>query len=210
MINKLFLLLTLLLLTVTAGAQVRSISSSDYWTAIRNSSGSGDAKTTREIESSQFWEEGKLTETHNITIETIVPDHIHYLRESTTLKAKTSLEMFRVGEQYYCKQNKAAWKKSNESCLGESMSGFAADSDTDFTLEDATLNGKAVKLYVLRVTEKYRDGVINVTYKTWIGEDGRRTRSETERLNQPERTRFVRSTSYEYDPANIKIEAPIR
>ena len=125
-------------------------------------------------------------------------------------------ELIQIGEAYYCRTNDGIWKKSNQWCGELRISSLPMATSSKFTIEDTKINNQAVKLYQQYITykneyssNKAKEGLSYFQDKFWVDSNGFILRREWELgLLEPKKTYETMVTIYEYNPKDLKIEAP--
>jgi hypothetical protein len=144
-----------------------------------------------------------------IVTERISPDRFRLIEESDGQQ----VEIIRVGEKGYIRQNNADWKEeSGPGIIERTGCGTLVESAVYKVIENSDLDGKTVDLY--EMTKKLNDqscgdnGKFQSIGRYWISKDGLLLKTE-EIYEDVEKTSFKRTiTIYEHDP-NIKIESPV-
>ena len=144
-----------------------------------------------------------------IVTERISPDRFRRIEESNGQQ----VEIIRVGENRYIRENDGEWKEESGSGIIERTGcGALVESAVYKVIENSDLDGKTVDLY--EMTKKLNDqscgdnGKFESIGRYWISKDGLLLKTE-EIYEDVEKTSLKRKvTIYEHDP-NIKIESPI-
>lgn len=144
--------------------------------------------------------------------ETIPPDRHHWLFESGDEKK----EMIDVGARRYIRLNGGKWKRDDRGGIGAGMGcGDEIESVTYTANENVKLDAKVATLYeeIEKIKKSYcsdEKGPQVYTRRHWITNEGLLLKTETtvEVVGKNSVSRYT--TSYEYNPKNLKITAPIK
>lgn len=155
--------------------------------------------------------ESKFVEISKRIYEILPPDRTRWIFESDEERK----EIVQIGQRRFVRINNGEWKEDNGSRLG---AGMGVNADIEYELykvdENAELNGRKIKLYErsqgLKNFSSDKDRREVWTTRFWITKDGvlMQTQNETEDVDSKFITRTT--TDYEYNPKDLKIEAPIK
>ncbi len=197
----------------------RQISKEDYYQSFRAASKQRFETSRREISQLKDYKDGELINTTEAVDEYLIPDKYH--RTSTRIfndRIEKS-EFISINKTYYCRKNDADWEQSSKGCIFGSGSGGPSNIvNSKYTVEEAKINNQKVNLYQEYTTykniyspSKDKEGLSYWQQKMWVSKDGFILREETEvGLLEPKRRYWQKTTAYEYNPKNLKIEAPIK
>lgn len=142
--------------------------------------------------------------------EVIRPDKSRWLSIVTENDVSIRTESIIIGNFLYQRVNDGEWTKTELGGNGIGIgNGIGATQDTIFryTVTSVTLNNQSVQLFEENIITKY----FLDKKRIWISTEGLILKSEqtTEEVKPNKlRTRIV--TEYEYNPQDLKIEAPIK
>ncbi len=201
-----------LALTSAAFSQIKQISSSEFYTASSTADKLMYENSRRVVIKTETLENGAVTSSVTKTDERLLPDKRRYLTVEKKDGKETSLEFIYIGTIEYRRENGGQWTKKDLRGMGMgSGTGSGSASVVQFTEESDFVEGvPARKLKELRVTQSSA-GLMSDEFTAWYDERGFLVRSEGVKGNLEPRTVKVRSVAtYEYNPSNLKIEAPIK
>lgn len=134
----------------------------------------------------------------------------------TTFGSQTStLEVIKIKTQFFCRENNGKWKKSKEDCspvsfLGATVGPTTTKSTTEIVMEGGTKVEVVATISVFKSSKGEDYDVVN-EQKVFINLDGTIAREVfTAKMVGAEIFDFRWTTIYEYDPKDLKIEAPIK
>jgi hypothetical protein len=220
-IFRLCLLLPVLLalLASITLAQSKDITREEYQAPWRAALKKAETLNRRHIQKSEFYRDNKLVLTEEWQYEYVMPDRIHYLHIRSREGKTQRTEQINIGNTLYCKQGDAPWTSPLVgSCVGRSGGTFGSAFEHErYTVEDVRLDGKHLKHYHSYITAYNRfpqDPEKNFTSFSesvyWLNADGLLVREEYRggRLD-PQVIDDQIIDTYEYNPKDLKIEAPI-
>ena len=228
--NPLKLLLVLAMFALSASslsAQAEKTLTEDEYVDVVDSAFDATAKRIRRVTKTVV----SFTEGHEIGSETateefIPPDSWHKLRQLRAGSESTSFEIIEVGDAKYKRSNQDMWAKwyrmpynevkvtyvGFEDVMTVTYQAFETDygEAVKYTSRPSVLNGHQAVLYS-KVSNGLKNGNARIGIEEiWVSSAGlvlrvMATRSEVEPI-WTKRTEI----SYEYDPKDLKIEAPIK
>lgn len=169
----------------------------------------------REITEEETYEGGKLKEKRKTVGEFIPPDKYHFITVELVGEKSRKSETFIIDRIYYCRKDDGEWTKSEKGCGG---SGGGREGGPDslvnvkFTSEETKLNTERAILYQEYMTYIFPEEKLSYSLdKFWINEEGFMLRREKEYGSvEPKFVRSKKTEVYEYNPKDLKIEAPIK
>lgn len=216
--HHILLLIFCFSLTISAFSQTKEITREDYYQPFRLGLKKKSATSRRVITRQENYREGKLFSTTEITDEFLVPNKRHYMEVEKFADHTNKSELIQIGEVYYCRRNDGELKQSQSWCSGGSASGLSNIVSSKFTVEDTKINNKTSKFYKnytiyknIHSPNKDKEGLSYYQHNFWIDSNGFILREEMRSgLLEPERIYRQMTNIYEYNPQNLKIEAPIK
>lgn len=215
--RKIILLLTFCLITtLSIFSQAKQITSEEYYQPFREALKKQQDTTRRNITLQENYRDGKLFSTTEITDEFIKPDKRLYLEVNKLPNHIYKSELIQIGKTYYCRRNDGEWKQSKSWCSGGSTSGISNVVSSTYRVDDTQFNNQPAKLYQQYTTykntyspNKDKEGLSYWQSKFWLNSKGFILSEEyKDGLLEPERIYSKQTSSYEYNPQNLKIEAP--
>lgn len=205
-----------LAMTTSVFAQAKTISHDDFYEAYRAALDKEETVSWRKITKKQELKNGKAERTVEITEEFLKPDRRRYVNVQKTDKSSDKNELIQIGKVYYCRKNESEWTKSENWCSLSGLYATPADAISKYSVEAAKINNQQLKLYQNYTTwiDKSSDGKKAETHywheKIWFSKAGLIVRLEIETgLVEPQTVYLKWVDTYEYNPKNIKIEAPV-
>lgn len=167
--------------------------------------------------------DGSSQNSYTLISEKIFPDKTRSLLIHTSGNVTKKKEEIRIGYFLYQRIDDGKWTKTDlRKGNGAGYGNGVGDGDGDgsrnikitnkFTAVESDLNGQGVTLYEKLTTVEYTN--LYTTFsseKFWINKEGLILKKESKSgyLN-PEKIGFQNTTEYEYNPKDLKIEAPIK
>ncbi len=201
-----------LALTSAAFSQIKQITSSEF-----NQASSAAYKlmyeTSRRVNlKTETFENGAVISSVTKTEERLLPDKTRYLTVENKDGKETSLELIYIGTIEYRRENGGEWTKKDLRGSGMgSGTGGGSTSVVQFTEESDFAEGvPARKLKEMRITQS-SEGLMFDEFIAWYDQRGFLLRSERTKGNlEPKNVKTRSVATYEYDPGDLKIEAPIQ
>jgi len=163
--------------------------------------------------------DGNFRITFSEISETILPDKTRNLTIQTTDGVIEKSEEIKIGFFLYERINDGKWTKTDlrkvvygHSLCGNRIIKSDAKITNKYNVAEEFLNGQQTMFYEGLTTVEYSNSYATFSQsKFWINKDSLILRNETTigRLN-PERIEEQTLTEYEYNPKDLKIEAPIK
>lgn len=144
----------------------------------------------------------------------LTPNKKYYKNVRTTNGEAQTVEQTKIGKIIYCRENNGKWTRSKSSCEISSISPVSKIEESKFSADDVKLKNEDVKLYENNFI--YSSGFSGSPirffkrHKIWINKDGLLLREEVENGSVGEEMPNKEVIVYEYNPKDLKIEAPIK
>jgi hypothetical protein len=213
-----FLVLIACTLSISAQAfgQAEKVLTEDEYDSAIDSTFEATSKRIRRVKKMVVsFTEGREIGSESASEEFIPPDSWHLLRILRAGSDATSFEIIEVGDAKYKRANQDIWSKWDRTKFTEMTiryEGFFNDNGkaTKYTARPSVLNGQEVVLYS-KVSNPLGHNRIGIGIEEiWVSLAGLVMRVlATESEEQPIWTKRT-EISYEYDPKDLKIEAPIK
>jgi hypothetical protein len=213
-----FLMIVSLATAINIFGQAKEITKEEYYQPFRDALKKGQEISRRNVTQRENYKEGKLSGTEDFIDEYIKPNRRHYIHSEKFADRTQKIELIQIGETYYCRRDDGNWKQSKNWCADGGTFGISNVVNSKFTVETTKLINQNVKLYEQFTTykntyspDKDKEGLSYWQSKFWLNDKGFILREETiDGLLQPERIYWKQVETYEYNPKDLKIEAPIK
>jgi hypothetical protein len=205
-------------ITINVFSQIKEITRENYFQKRREVIKNRLATSRRETTRQDYYRDGRLFSTKEITDEYLLPDKRHYLEVEKFADRTNKSELVQIGKTTFCRNNDSQWKQSTGWCSGgDGNGGFSNIVGSKFTVEDAKIGNTTVRLYKQYITykntdsaDKDKEGLSYYQVGYWIDSEGFLLREAAESgLLKPERIYDRMTKNYEYNPQNLKIEVPV-
>lgn len=153
--------------------------------------------------------------TENIR-EFLLPNRYRFIETEKYGDKVRKNEIVLIDDIYYCRKDGGEWTKSQKGCGGGGFSGISDLVSSKFTVEETKLDGKSAKLFQQYTTYIFpikteKEELAYFQDKFWIDEKGFILQREMEYGSvEPSFVRSKQTDVYEYNPKDLKIEAPIK
>jgi hypothetical protein len=206
----------LLLTAVCIFGQTKTISASEYQSALSQGYGIADTMTHRITTVEEYFRDGKKTGFERHLNETIPPDKERYLFESEFGGKSEKREKIKIKGVSYCKEGTAKWTRA--SC--DRFTGIPSSSAIreEFTLTEIRVDDKLVRRFRKLLTygmsdDKKTDSIRRMYWETTFDTDqsGKLIGMESTRGHaDSDDWKAISKTTYEYGLVNLRIEAPLK
>lgn len=215
--KKLFLLLIFsLTISTSIFGQLKALTEKDYELAQDNAHSKMDKIARRVVTMTNKYKNGVLDSTESLIQEYLPPNKEKW--ESFTKKdgvITEKLQLYYIGDFEYRKEGDGIWQKrnlkGNGSGEGDIISGKEVKNLKQYLVFDTKLEEKNVSLYLFyRVYDLGK--TLNFYFnRKWLDSSGLILKEETKESDIfPENVTLMESVNYEYNPKDLKIEAPIK
>lgn len=198
--------------TSAAVSQVKQISSKEFYAASAIGNKLLYENSRRVLTKSETLENGAVISSVTKTEEKLLSDRTRYLTVENKNGEETSLELIYIGSIEYRRENGGQWTKKDLRGMGIG-SGISSGTPSlaQYTVESDFVEGiAALKFKALLVTQSSAEGLLFNESIAWYDQRGFLLRLERAAGNLDPRTVKTRSVAEcEYDPSDLKIEAPI-
>lgn len=206
-------LLFILLNALFAFGQKRKITSGEYFSA-HSAALQKEQSVARRVETLTERYSGGNTEKKTTTVfESLSPDRYRRLIREQLGDSVTENESIRLGNFLYERKTDDAWTKVGvtDSEIPKKSGANCADCySQQMTVEQTFLNNVSVYLYEVFYIHRNDTGSTYIVEKKWISEEGLPLKTETSvRHLETKIERLKTVTTYEYNPTDLKVEAPI-
>ena len=197
----------------------KQISKEDYYQIFREANKKRFDTSRRESSQLKEYKDGKLLYTVEFVSEYLPPDKYHSVTIQNFNDSTKKNESIIINKIRYCRKDDGDWKQTNEYCgYGAGIGGPSNIISTKYTVKDTKINDQKAKLYEEFTvyknnysSNKDKEGFSFWQERYWLSEDGFILREESgSGLLEPERLYRQETITYEYNPKNLEIEAPIK
>jgi hypothetical protein len=221
-----YALLLLILLTSSAisFAQAKEITRDEFSTTYYSALDKAQEIARRQISKRESYKTGKVDSVNTWTYEFIPPFRHRIAYEKSTGTASTHAEEVRIEGDSYCRTDSKPWVKSGGTCIDpkirlqtQSVFQVLGKVSSDYTAEKTVENGKELVIY--REYTKYKNTVPTnpepdklwfAENRFWLNGDGLIVRQEIKQgVTGSPQIRSDWIDTYDYEPSNLQIEAPI-
>lgn len=199
-------------------AQTKEITDKEFYQSYRTALQNGKEISRRSVTKRENLRDGILSSKEEYVSAYLLPDKKFYSHKEIFSDKTQTVELIQIGEVYYCRRNNEDWKQSKSWCAaGGSGFGLPNKTSSKFTVEVVKSGDEKLKLYREYTTykntyspNKDKEGLSYWQKKFWINEAGLVIKEESENgLIEPVQIRWTQVETYEYNPNDLKIEAPI-
>jgi hypothetical protein len=213
-----FLLIFCLVFSLVSFGQTKEITRKAYYEVFYESLEKVKDISRRSIASVENHKDGKLDSTEEYVDEYIKSDIRRYFHSEKLTNKNRKIELIQIGKDYYCRRDDGDWKKSTNWCADGSAFGLSNIISERFTVEPIIVKGEDLNLFENYTTykntyspNKDKEGLSYFQRKFWLNKDGLILKEEIiNGLIEPKRLYWQQTKTYEYNPKNLKIEAPIK
>ena len=151
--------------------------------------------------------------------EFIPPNRSHTITQRKTGKGIVMEEWISIGEKAYYRKANEEWQVAKEETVSGRGTGFGSGAKPIKTIEYNLIRGQTIKnqkadLYETVTTETYNlenNSYSNTFIKRfWFDEKGLLLKTEEQNKHKSTIQTYNITVDYEYNPKNLKIEAPIK
>jgi hypothetical protein len=217
--NKIALLIMVCLMTLTINciAQTKSITKKEYETVQHIAEANFEKIPNISSTKIEEYVDGKLTKTSVITEESIPPKKMKWTEIGTSGNQITKLEIITIHNVEYKRENGRVWVKKdfgksedNDESSGFTITGQESPNQKRYSVEEAKFNNQIVRIYSVSTIYNYDPNVV-YSYRRWINSDNLILKSE-DISSEIKSGAVIRHEIVlrEYNPKNLKIEAPIK
>jgi hypothetical protein len=215
--KKNIFLITLILigLSLPIFAQQKKLTSQEFFAPIHVAGDIIFKTSRREKMTRKVYSGSDLKYTEIEIKEFIVPDKEHHISIKEENGKTEKSELIKIGNTFYHRKDGDNWTKEKNMKLPISFFGIPVPISEEFSVEDTKINNKPAKLYrwlAIYYQDQIKKSEENKYYsenKYWINNQGFRVKEEfTTGKFKPKTITSHRLYEYEYNPKDLKIEAP--
>jgi hypothetical protein len=168
----------------------------------------------RVITKTETFSNGKIEKNETVIYEIILPDKTRYKSTKTVGETLTEFEVIKIGFDEYTRRSGGEWKYRDLRGAGMGIGvgngfSFIGEPIFKYTVFADTLNNQPTQIYEEYIEVEDSIGLRFNQKRIWINQEGLILKQETKfgYLN-PENIVSQSVITYEYNPKDIKIEAP--
>lgn len=202
------LFIALLALPSVLFGQAKSITSENYYSAIKEAELKTDKQIRRRIQIQKLYTNGEIRATLTDTTESLPPDKSKWISVEDRGNVVKRIEQITIGNAIYRKENNGAWIKREKNSGGYGISG-KDNSTRDFFIEETMIGKEKFQVLIVK-TVNYNNTFFDES-RTWIDKKGLILKKEST-TSHIELKNIVSSVdvTYDYKLKAPKIEAPIK
>lgn len=212
---KQYLLAVFFILTfsILGFSQTKQITSSDFFESNSNAFRLLATRTRRIVTKTETFANGNVETSTTIINERLLPDKTRFYRTEKKGNEVESIEVILIGSTEYSRKNNGQWTvrtlDGNGSGSGSGIGGNI--SCLQYTEENDFLGGVSARKLRSLTISKSDKGLTYDDFINWFDQQELLLRSERLKgLLDPKVETAHSVTTYEYDPTDLKIEAPIK
>lgn len=203
--------------SVNSFSQTKEITQDNYYQPKREAYKTSVEISSRKISKKEYFKDGKLVGTTDGIYETLPPDKLRYIYTEKENGITKKVEIIQIGKTYFCRTNDGDWKESKTWCSDGGFAALPDNANIKYTVEETKLDNQTVKLFQQNITyknnyspNKDKEGLSYIHTKYWLNNKGLILREEVEYgLLEPKQVKSHTVETYEYNPKELKIEAPL-
>lgn len=215
--KKNIFLITLILigLSLPIFAQQKKLTRQEFFAPLREAGNINSKTSRREKMTLKVYSGSDLKYTEIEIREFVLPDKAHHISIKEENGKTQKSELIKLGNTFYHRKGGDNWIKEENMKLPISFFGIPVPISEEFAVEDTKINNKPAKLYrwlAIYYQDQDKKTEENKYYsenKTWINNKGLMIKEESTigKFN-PKTIISHRLHEYEYNPKDLKIEAP--
>lgn len=206
-------------LSVPVFTQSRPISREQFWAGLRNAYDAEDKIfPRRQTSEEKRFENGARSSSSKGIYEYLAADKTREILKDVVQGKPRILEVIRIGEIYYCRENEGTWKKESRSCGPMTLKALPIVVTQNYTVEETLVGGKTVTFYRSYIIHRgWRQDEVNTVPlrfsedKFWVNPDGSIHRREmTDGFVDSKLLTSSGTDSFEYKVRIQEIRAPVK
>lgn len=174
------------------------------------------AKTNRRvITKAETFLNGKVEKSRETVYERLLPNRTRYISTETSAGVSKKIESITIGFDQYTRINGGEWKYfdlrgSGSGMMGDGF-GYMGRTTFNYTVTADAHDNQLMQLYEEYIEVQEKLGLRYDRERLWINKAGFLVKREnTFGYLSPERLVSQSVTTYEYNPSDLKIEAPVK
>jgi len=200
--------IALLILPLALFAQAKSITSENYYAALKEAYSKTEKQIRKRVRVEKFYRYGNVTVTITNTTEYLPPDKSRWIHiEEKEGKVFKRFEEITIGNSIYRKEDNDDWVKRKDD--RRTVMGVREDSTIEFFSEEAKIGKENFQVMVRKIINHNENSLDED--KIWINKKGLITKeTSTTSNNELKIIASTVDTAYDYKIKPPKIEAPIK
>lgn len=195
----------------SAFAQTKKITSSDFYKANIEASDLMEDYGRRIIIKTETIENGIVITSVTKIEERLLPDKLRFFTVEKKGGAETSSELIVIGTKEYRRENNGQWTIKNAGGSGSGSGIGSGSACIQYTEESDFVNGATARKLKQLMINDTAEGLSYDEFTYWYDLQGLILRSERLKgLLDPKIERIRSVGTFDYDPKDLKIEAPIK
>lgn len=206
------LIILIFAFVLISNAQVKQISSRDYYASSSKAYELMSERPRRIIVKTENFENGGVVNSTVKTEERISPERMRFVTIERKGNEEKVSEIIRIGTKIYSRENNGQWTVIEVPITGRFGSGATFNANCmQYTEEETFIEGVSAKKLNNLEIYKGEKGLTFDSFSVWYDQQGFFLRSERVKGLLDPRIEESRSVAtYEYEPKDLKIEAPIK
>lgn len=199
----------ILLIALPCLPQVKEITRDEFWNPLYEARNESKKLNRREIRKVETIDKGRVAKVERWNSDHLMPDRSRIVHTVTERNKTSKTEYISIGYSEFCRKDNGEWLL--EDCREMTLSSGPTPTTTKYTMTPATHKGRTAKLYVeykeyaWAKSSRYRE------FKYWLNDEGKIVgESVTEGIIKPRSVTYRMNARVEYDPKNLKIDAPVK
>ena len=210
-INFLYIFVFVIILSISAYGQKKSISQEEYTTAVEKARDNTDEFNRKTVTVRTHYAGKTVTETEEIVIEFLPPNKSKWLVTETKGNGVTKTDIIYLGDIEYRRINGADWvRRDRNSGGGFGVTGTEVKNKKEYFAEEIEVGKERIKIFSIITIYDLGAASDYIEYKTYI--DSKNLIQKITSIISRDAPANITSnevTTYEYNPKSIKIEAPV-
>ncbi len=209
---KIFLITILVTAFVSTNfSQLKLIDSNVFYKANSDALRLMSERSRRIIVKTETIENGIVASSITKTEERLLPNKLRFLIIEKKGETEISSELIVIGTKEYSRENNGQWTVKVANGSGSGIGSGSGTSCIQYTEESDFINGLTTRKLKQLMINNSAQGLNYDDSTYWFDQQGLIIRSERSKgLLEPKNIRTYSIGSFEYDPTDLKIEAPIK
>lgn len=212
--RKLFyIFLFIAALAFSSFGQAKSISGAEYQAAVDGAFETSAKLPRKMVSVRRQYKSGTISKTVENIIESLPPDNSRQLIIEKEGKVITETEIILLKNIEYRRVNKGRWVKQDLNKLkgGFKLGSININPESEHSVEEVTVGNEKLRVFSVQTMHGAAGNIIYYEWQTFIDNKGL-IRKATSKVSQSTTDNLFSDevTTYEYNPKNLKITAPVK